>query len=838
MTLRLYVWSFLAVSLLFVAVTLPFVHASCIADGYFGCMDDSDCCSSLTCVTNPLSGNFNECCDAANIHLNNAGKTVCCADQPEYNAYYTYVPGVGCEQCAPDSADCTDFGCCDPNEVCSGVYNEWTGKTSTICNCPTVECGGTCCDSGDVCVQVGSNDICEPPTCDMSDQCGTYPNCWSPNWTCTPWQCASTGLKTRTCTNAYNDSSCTLNEPSLWEAVNETPNVRNCLDDNCNGLIDEFPAVQCCNPGTLDHFDGLVCGQVYNVTNQMTPPPGKNCTSDNASALTCIDGTCALPQTDGRGHTSPAACVPDARICSGFTECSITNSYLTSNNSCSIRANYTYYSSILRRAVTASTPVNLLRGAICDLGCDAHQVCTGGEYCRTWGSTWNGTGWERYCSSFANCYDVNDATSCRIDGCTWTTIYGDNSTNTCTGQYCFRWGMQWNGTADVPYCITYLNCSTNFPTQKACDNYRDQGCAWDRVYACSQPNAGRCQSDGGPCLAYPAVVGDGLCAFDESCTSVDCNAQYGNSCNAANCATSLNGPTNGACLGLTATAYTLNWTPSQTAYNGSDIQFLRMGPNELAVEEGIQAQCLVYNNSVPLGVASYPVTGLQPNTVYWNRVGQFCTNLNGSVSWRNWTWNCTTAAASSANLSGYVWDGVPGVCSVGVRGATVSLVAPPQGYLAATSGNCHYQITGIPAGTHSVISAEQAGYRSVTMNGISFSAGQTVNLNFTLTNGSCSGCEDWEGRCSVACSGAPLCNASVNPVCNGVLPNEWVPLNATAYVWCCQSNTSTGSQVTKPRLSGAVSASGCMHDLVMFTRILSYMGEPVTLKVYTWKPCT
>ena len=41
----------------------------------------------------------------------------------------------------------------------------------------------------------------------------------------------------------------------------------------------------------------------------------------------------------------------------------------------------------------------------------------------------------------------------------------------------------------------------------------------------------------------------------------------------------------------------------------------------------------------------------------------------------------------------------------------------------------------------------------------------------------------------------------------------------------------------KPLLSSPVAVSGCMPDLVQFTRIVNYMDQPVTLKVYTWKPC-
>jgi hypothetical protein len=186
-----------------------------------------------------------------------------------------------------------------------------------------------------------------------------------------------------------------------------------------------------------------------------------------------------------------------------------------------------------------------------------------------------------------------------------------------------------------------------------------------------------------------------------------------------------------------------------------------------------------------------------------------------------------------ANLTGSVWDTSPGNCSWPVRGATVSIVAPPAGYLGSTDQNCWYRIVGIPSGVHSV-SALKPGYRSATVMYVNFPGSTEVSLNFTLSNGSCQWCTDWEGRCSASCSNAPLCGpVIVPPECNGARPGSWA-VNSTGdgYVLCCQ-----GRQV-KPLLSSPVAVSGCMPDLVQFTRIVNYMDQPITLKVYTWKPCS
>lgn len=177
----------------------------------------------------------------------------------------------------------------------------------------------------------------------------------------------------------------------------------------------------------------------------------------------------------------------------------------------------------------------------------------------------------------------------------------------------------------------------------------------------------------------------------------------------------------------------------------------------------------------------------------------------------------------NAELDGYVRDsqGNP------LAAATVSVVAPPSGYTDSTNGAGYYAISGLPTGNYQV-SALKPGYTSVTLDH-TFTG--TEQLNFTLENGSCALCADWEGRCSLECSGAPLCGATVPAVCDGARPDEWLSYNSTHYVLCC------GGGIFKPKVSSAVETQGCMRNLVATDRLVRYHGRFVTMRTFTWSPC-
>jgi hypothetical protein len=187
--------------------------------------------------------------------------------------------------------------------------------------------------------------------------------------------------------------------------------------------------------------------------------------------------------------------------------------------------------------------------------------------------------------------------------------------------------------------------------------------------------------------------------------------------------------------------------------------------------------------------------------------------------------DCITNPVCFSSISGYVLDGA----GRGISGASVSMFAAGRNYVNSTNAAGQYWLRGVETGSYP-ISASRAGYRSVTRS-LLVPVKSSLVENFTLTDGSCESCADWEGRCSVNCSGAALCNATVPVACDELWPGDWALYNSTMYVQCCRGAS------TRPRLESNVQVQGCMRDLFQFNRLLRYQGELVTMRVYTWKPC-
>ncbi len=302
----------------------------------------------------------------------------------------------------------------------------------------------------------------------------------------------------------------------------------------------------------------------------------------------------------------------------------------------------------------------------------------------------------------------------------------------------------------------------------------------------------------------------------------------------APCTDFFDGPRDGSCSEVTESSYRLNWNATSTWFSPNDSQVLRVGANRTEVEFGcpFPTTCVV-RTGLPLFNDTYPVSGLAPGTLYWNRVAALCREPDGHGGlvwrWKDRLWNCTTPDVRG-NLSGRVWADLPGNCPANVRGATVSVAAPP-GFSLLTNATCGYRITDIPSGSW-FGSALHPGFRSQVVN-ITIISSAEVTRDFILTNGSCESCTDWEGRCSAACSATAFCPGQVPDVCDGAFPGEW-RLNGSQYILCCGG---FASPLTKPRVVSSVVPGGCMRDLVSFDRLVRYQGEVVTLRTYTWKPC-
>ncbi|MBR9692995.1 hypothetical protein GOV07_03640 [Candidatus Woesearchaeota archaeon] len=156
--------------------------------------------------------------------------------------------------------------------------------------------------------------------------------------------------------------------------------------------------------------------------------------------------------------------------------------------------------------------------------------------------------------------------------------------------------------------------------------------SWVLVYACAD-------DDGAwKCGCFSAD--DPKCAkWSVQNFSVDI-VVAGNECSAA-----FNGPRSGSCADITASSFTATWTPSSShSVNAtSDRQLLRVSTNLLDVKRGCPAgnsDCVVKEDDLPWSDDSYEVTGLEAETTYHVRAVALCSN--GTPSWRDLIWNCTT----------------------------------------------------------------------------------------------------------------------------------------------------------------------------------------------------
>lgn len=187
--------------------------------------------------------------------------------------------------------------------------------------------------------------------------------------------------------------------------------------------------------------------------------------------------------------------------------------------------------------------------------------------------------------------------------------------------------------------------------------------------------------------------------------------------------------------------------------------------------------------------------------------------------------NCV---ATVANVSGYVLDASDNP----IEDAFVQIIHPPTGNTTQTPLSGYYEFGNVPVGNH-YLTAQKPGYRSNTTN-ITFLAGVSYEQNFTLTNGSCVECLNFEDRCDLACEGTDQCapyHATIAPACQGRKPGTWVSYNSSHFVLCC------GEEVFKRKILSNYDVEGCMQDLVPYTRLVRYMGDLVKLTVYVWPPC-
>jgi len=202
-------------------------------------------------------------------------------------------------------------------------------------------------------------------------------------------------------------------------------------------------------------------------------------------------------------------------------------------------------------------------------------------------------------------------------------------------------------------------------------------------------------------------------------------------------------------------------------------------------------------------------------------------------------YNPATCSCDSrlGNLTGFVRGIVNGnpVPLVHASVRTIDASVP----LTYTDANGEFLVADIPEGTRSVVASYDAGYSPQTKV-VTIVADETTFVEFTLDDGNCEGCADWNNYCTQKCSHTQFCNVTVPAACTDALnpakAGEWVwdetaNGGAGAYILCCE-----GGQEKRALPLSAV--QGCMADLVQFTRVVYYAGQPVTMHIYTWKPCS
>lgn len=275
-----------------------------------------------------------------------------------------------------------------------------------------------------------------------------------------------------------------------------------------------------------------------------------------------------------------------------------------------------------------------------------------------------------------------------------------------------------------------------------------------------------------------------------------------------------------SCLNVTlsgeACTWDGQWNADTTIENGGTTNFtcpiVQGCSHTIIVDINESAGCI--DNGGDTQVVTY--APIRENTVLLcqNTIDDDCDGLTDSFD-----------DECSAQFRGYIKDDQ----NNSLPASTVSVNVALKDLLQSTNAVGFFNIVGIPPGSYPV-TVIKPGYQSQERT-IEFTVREVVEQNFTLNNGSCSLCANWEGRCSVACSGAPQCGATVPPVCEGASPGEWRRFNSTEAVQCCTGNT------RKPIINSSIELSGCMDDLVTHDRLVRYQGELVTLRVYTWMPC-
>ncbi len=639
----------------------------------------------------------------------------------------------------------------------------------------------------------------------------------------------------------------------------ETPDVRNCIDDNCNLKIDEPNALPCCDPGTLGESDLYKCGQTYPVIAGMTPPPGKKCSSDNATFSACIDGSC---YNTTWSYTS--ACSNDQAQCAGLLSCIISpNPYplYNASNTCKVSARMNYLD-LSYGYQNLQVIIPKLRGAACGLGCAKQTGCFGTYYQNTGMVDSNGN-----------------------------PIYAARNCST------------------VPYAQCGLAILYD---------YDYTACTKDPII-CARPDAGRCANDGGPCTD-PALLtnytnNNGVCDYGESCTAPDCAARGWN----VTCTTNNTCPPGTVQNGQTCTPLALNACDKDgDGYNGTypgcanpndcndnDSSIHPNAPEDtpLLCTDGLDNDCngnidydgytsgtinppvhgdqqcpvtitsidapfaVFTNTAFTINCAADAVvrsltlngTGLATTFDRWSGTGSYTAVFNASIttpgtytvtcsvdhgmSYQAGTDRTTTITASNATVT---WEGhVRDVNGQPITDATPTTLidnADPQPTTTDTSGRPSYINRTLTPGLHNV-TANATGYEQRTILNVPFTTNPT-RYDISLRAIQCQRDCTYNGVCDYNCLQDPASGCTLNAslsaaekasilnICQYATPGSTRIFNTTTTITCCKGPLSPTTQYQTP-----MTLSSCADNLITHKTGVIMNGKLVQLTVVSYDKC-
>jgi len=176
---------------------------------------------------------------------------------------------------------------CTSHVECSNPVNDPTEQL--FCNVSTGECGFIVCATNDsICASVALPDnLCETATCNHH------------NGHCQRRMCEQLGLK---CNNTLGcvpleeapGENCTINDDCVYSSyggfcVNGTCDTPLCASGACNGMDRPYTAtnLSCYTSACLGDSDNALCAIVDLLCTAPSPPPPKQCTTNND----CVDGS-------------------------------------------------------------------------------------------------------------------------------------------------------------------------------------------------------------------------------------------------------------------------------------------------------------------------------------------------------------------------------------------------------------------------------------------------------------------------------------------------------------------------------------------------------------------